>query len=105
MYYNIALLKPKTDNKKKTYVYFDYFKNDPKCQSYPRGGVTLTIIDICTILLVPQFRTVKYGLRGFSISGPRLWNTLPHDIRQSVGNLNLFKNKLKTYFFQLQQRH
>ena len=55
-------------------------------------------------LLVPQFRTVNYGLRGFSISGPRLWNTLPHDIRQSVGNLNLFKNKLKTYFFQLQQR-
>ena len=56
-------------------------------------------------LLVPQFRTVNYGLRGFSISGPRLWNTLPHDIRQSVGNLNLLKNKLKTYFFQLQQRH
>ena len=56
-------------------------------------------------LLVPQFRTVNYGLRGFAISGPRLWNTLPHDIRQSVGNLNLFKNKLKTYFFQLQQRH
>ena len=47
-------------------------------------------------LLVPQFRTVNYG---FSISGPWLWNTLPHDIRQSVGNLNLFKNKLKTYFF------
>ena len=56
-------------------------------------------------LLVPQFRTMNYGLRGFSNSGPRLWNTLPHDIRQSVGNLNLFKNKLKTYFFQLQQRH
>ena len=56
-------------------------------------------------LLVPQFRTVNYGLRGFSISGPRLWNTLPHDIRQSVGNLKLFKNKLKTYFFQLQQSH
>ena len=56
-------------------------------------------------LLVPQFRTVNYGLRGFAISGPRLWNTLPHDIRQSVGNLNLFKNKLKTYFFQLQQHH
>ena len=44
---------------------------------------------------------VNYGLRGFSISGPRLWNTLPHDIRQSVGNLNLFKNKLKTYFFSI----
>ena len=28
-------------------------------------------------LIVPQFRTVNYGLRGFSISGPRLWNTLP----------------------------
>ena len=52
-------------------------------------------------LLVPKFRTVNYGLRGFSISGPRLWNSLPHDIRQSVGNFKLFKNKLKTYLFQL----
>ena len=44
-------------------------------------------------LLVPLFRTVNYGLRGFSISGPRLWNTLPQDIRQSVGNLELFKKQ------------
>ena len=56
-------------------------------------------------LLLPQFSTVNCGSRGFSISGPRLWNSLPHDIRQSVGNLNRFKNKLKMYFFQLQQRH
>ena len=54
-------------------------------------------------LLVPQFRTVNYGQRGFSTLGPRLWNTLPSDIRISINSLELFKNKLKTYFFQLQQ--
>ena len=54
-------------------------------------------------LLVPQFRTVNYGQRGFSTLGPRLWNSLPRDIRLSIDSLELFKNKLKTYFFQLQQ--
>ena len=56
-------------------------------------------------LLVPQFRTVNYGQRGFSTLGPRLWNSLPRDIRLSIDSLELFKNKLKTYFFQLQQWH
>ena len=54
-------------------------------------------------LVVPQFRTMNYGLRGFSVLGPRIWNSLPHDIRQSIDNLAVFKTKLKTHFFQLQQ--
>ena len=50
-------------------------------------------------LLVPQFRTVNYGQRGFSTLGPRLWNSLPRDIRLSIDSLELFNNKLETYFF------
>ena len=50
-------------------------------------------------LIVPQFRTVNFGQRGFSVLGPRLWNSLPHDIRQLTDSLEQFKQKLKTYFF------
>ena len=48
-------------------------------------------------LLVPQFRTVNYGLRGFSISGPRLWNTLPHD--KQLETWTFTKMNLKRTFF------
>ena len=54
-------------------------------------------------LIVPQFRTVNFGQRGFSVSGPRLWNSLPHDIRQLTDSLEQFKQKLKTYFFHKQR--
>ena len=56
-------------------------------------------------LIVPQFRTVNFGQRGFSVSGPRLWNSLPHDIRQLTDSLEQFKQKLKTYFFHKQRWH
>ena len=56
-------------------------------------------------LIVPQFRTVNFGQRGFSVSGPRLWNSLPHDIRQLSDSLEQFKQKLKTYFFHKQRWH
>ena len=41
---------------------------------------------------------VRYGSRSFSASGPELWNTLPHDIRNSQ-SISMFKRKLKTYLF------
>ena len=33
-------------------------------------------------LLVPRVRTVNYGTRGFSVSGPRLWNSLLMWVRE-----------------------
>ena len=38
------------------------------------------------------------GLRRFSVSGPRLWNELPHDIRK-CNTLPVFKSHLKTFHF------
>jgi len=38
------------------------------------------------------------GLRRFSVSGPQLWNELPHDIRQ-CNTLPAFKSHLKTFQF------
>ena len=40
-----------------------------------------------------------YGDRTFSSGAPRLWNSLPMDIRSCI-SINIFKNRLKTYLFQ-----
>ena len=39
-----------------------------------------------------------FGDRSFTVAGPRLWNSLPHNIR-SIDNLDSFKTKLKTHLF------
>ena len=43
-------------------------------------------------LVEPRTKKGKFGDRAFSKMAPKLWNTLPLDIRQS---LNSFKRKLK----------
>jgi len=50
-----------------------------------------------TLLHIPRSRTGA-GDRAFSISGPLIWNTLPHDVR-SAPTVITFKKKLKTYLF------
>ena len=39
-----------------------------------------------------------YGERAFATAGPKLWNSLPQDIRQS-SSVEIFKSHLKTYLF------
>ena len=50
------------------------------------------------LLCVPKSRLVSCGDRAFSSSAPRLWNSLPRDIRMSA-SLTLFRRSLKTYLF------
>ena len=49
------------------------------------------------MLNIPSFHS-RYGERSFSVSGPRLWNMLPYEIRSS-NTLFDFKKKVKTYLF------
>ena len=46
-------------------------------------------------LVVPRVRTERYGRRGFSVSGPHLWNSLPPRIRSLIEKPDLFKRELK----------
>ena len=39
------------------------------------------------------------GFRAFERSAPRLFNRLPHEIKNSE-NIEIFKKKLKTYLFE-----
>uniref|UniRef100_A0A673KWT2 Semaphorin-6B-like n=1 Tax=Sinocyclocheilus rhinocerous TaxID=307959 RepID=A0A673KWT2_9TELE len=49
-------------------------------------------------LVVPRIRLTTMGARSFSYAAPRLWNSLPPDIRNSDCLLT-FKTRLKTYLF------
>ena len=48
------------------------------------------------ILNQPLCKTVTYGLRSFSYKGPKLWNSLPPNMKHTV-TLAEFKNMLKTW--------
>ena len=52
-------------------------------------------------LLVPQVNS-KYGLRSFSVIGPKLFNKLPESVKCSE-NVDIFKSVLKTFLFDLSQ--
>lgn len=49
-------------------------------------------------LLEPRTNGVTYANRAFSVSGPKLWNSLPNHLK-CIPNKSLFKSKLKTYLY------
>ena len=51
-----------------------------------------------SFLKITRMNTKSYGDRAFSVSGPKLWNGLPLQIRESR-NINSFKTALKTHLF------
>ncbi len=56
------------------------------------------------LLDVPRTRTVTYGDRAFCTVGPRLWNSLPMDLK-TTPSINSFKTNLKTYLINLAFGH
>ena len=47
-------------------------------------------------LFIPYGRTSNYGLKKLKVSGPKIWNSLPSDIR-NIKSLIKFKNAVKNY--------
>ncbi len=54
----------------------------------------------CGLLVVPKTRLRSGGDRAFSSYAPKLWNSLPADIREA-NSLGIFKSRLKTFYFRL----
>ena len=50
----------------------------------------------CDNLIVPRTQTLT-GERGLKVRGPKLWNALPLDIKNS-SSLNVFKRKIKKLY-------
>ena len=51
-----------------------------------------------TLLKVPLKKSKSYGERSFSFYGPKVWNALPRDVRESP-NISIFKKRLKHCLF------
>ena len=74
----------------------EYFKE--LMPSYKSTGVHLRGYD--ALLLETVTTQNKYGDRCFEITGPKLWNCLPLDVRRS-NSITCFKKLLKTFLFTL----
>ena len=74
----------------------DYLKN--LLTELPSQGKFLRSNEKHKQLLVPFTRKATFADRIFSVYGPKLWNGLPNDIRQSA-NEQTFKKNIKTYLF------
>ena len=52
------------------------------------------------LLIIPNSKMKSFGDRAFSIAGPRLWNSLPMNIRKA-DSVQQFQSLVKTYLFNL----
>ena len=89
--YKLCLLTYKTlTNQQLTYLY--------NSLSFPSHSVSTRSSD-SLVLSIPYVRS-SLGKRAFSVIGPRLWNSLPPDTRNS-SSLPIFRSKLKTHLFKI----
>ena len=49
-------------------------------------------------LVVSRIKGTTLGDRAFRVAAPKLWNSLPKDVR-SCNDVGVFKSKLKTHYF------
>ena len=49
-------------------------------------------------LTISYVKNKTFAYKAFSVAGPRLWNSLPHNIRY-INDLSKFKKSLKTHLF------
>ena len=56
------------------------------------------------LLLVPRTKCKTFGDRAFAVAGPRVWNSLPLAVRNSV-NVDTFKTNLKSFLFTQAYKH
>ena len=77
-------------NQQPTYLY--------NSLSFPSHSVSTRSSD-SLVLSIPYVRS-SLGKRAFSVIGPRLWNSLPPDTRNS-SSLPIFRSRLKTHLFKI----
>ena len=50
------------------------------------------------VLSIPKVKTTNYGIKSISFLGPKIWNSLPNEIKSSR-KANQFKTLVKDWFF------
>ena len=90
--YKVLLLTHKTiNNKGPSYLKDQLEEHMPR--RHLRSGTM-------SLLSIPASNNTKYSKQSFKHCAPKLWNSLPMDLRTEE-NLRTFKNKLKTHLFEL----
>src|SRR5271156_4079940 len=69
------------------------------CELISYRSTTRDLRSINNVLLDVPKSTSCIGSRAFIFSVPKLWNSLPQDVRTNCVSLSIFKTKLKTYLF------
>ena len=49
-------------------------------------------------LFIPSARTTNYGLKQLRVNGPRIWNSLPSNLKNVTSLLKVFTNNLKIHY-------
>ena len=58
-------------------------------------------VDLSGNLFIPYARTTHYGLKSIKVSGPKIWNNIPHPIRNArsrVSFIKSFKNNILLHY-------
>ena len=98
-------LKLETPNNFRNWFKFNCETHDHKTRlSYFELGKS-NYFDLCKLtksnnLFIHYARTTHYGLKLIRVSGPKIWNSLPLEIRNS-NSINLFKKDIKEYLMSL----
>ena len=66
------------------------YKSNTSLPSFTDDGISLNLA---------RYNMKSYGLRSFSVGGPKPWNELPSELRAIDSILSIFKIKLKTQLF------
>ena len=75
----------------------------PKLAQFGGKTAQLATLDLYvsggTLSLIHSLTHTRLGDRSFPVAGPRLWNSIPSNLRQSDLTLQQFRRSLKTHLF------
>ena len=78
----------------------NWFRLSKDVHSYlTRANYNISLLGNTNNLFIPFGRTTNYGLKQIRINGPKIWNSLPSDIR-NIKSLIKFKSSLKYYLLE-----
>ena len=93
-------IKQRIDYKICLLTYKSLHLNQPvylrKTLSFPSHNISTRSTD--SAALFPKQAKTSFGNRGFSVAAPRLWNSLPSEVRSALP-ISSFRSKLKTHLF------
>ena len=64
---------------------------------HTRSNINMTDGTKINNLFIPSARTTNYWLKQIKVNGPRIWNTLPNNIKNS-STLHALLSKLKFHY-------